>query len=233
MKCNHNESKRNVIVIVVITLIILVIMCILLVLNNRTYTVTFNNGSKSKVVEVKKNKVVHKPATPIKNGYKFIGWYSNGVKFNFDTKITKNINLEAKYKKEKTDEVKEEGLVTTTVISKETTAVNSAKKNNVNSNTTYKKSGKSTTKKTEVSTTTTSQLTTTQKIVYGYYWVDDKNSSIGQSVLYVVNKNTNTKVSGTVTITYANGASETVSIPVSGRMFVKSTISQVSNVKGN
>ena len=49
----------------------------------------------------------------------------------------------------------------------------------------------------------------------------------------IINKNTNARVSGTATITYANGASETVSIPASGRMFVKSTVSQVSNVRGN
>lgn len=242
MEYNQNEKKRNTILIVVITFIVLAIISLLLVLNNRTYTVTFNNGSESKIVEVKRNKSVDKPVTPTKKGYRFIGWYSNGVKFDFDTKITKNVDLEARFEKEVEDDDLEKipTTTTTTVAPEETTTASSTKKNNTTSRrtkspTTRKPEANTTTRVTTKppTTTTTTTTTTTKAVVYGYYWVDDKNSSIGQSMLYIVNKNTNARVSGTATITYANGASETVSIPASGRMFVKSTVSQVSNVRGN
>lgn len=239
MEYNQNEKKRNTILIVVITFIVLAIISLLLVLNNRTYTVTFNNGSESKIVEVKRNKSVDKPVTPTKKGYRFIGWYSNGVKFDFDTKITKNVDLEARFEKEVEDDDLEKipTTTTTTVAPEETTTAGSVKKNNTTSRRTQspttRKPGANTTTTTTRQTTTTTTTTTTKAVVYGYYWVDDKNSSIGQSMLYIINKNTNARVSGTATITYANGASETVSIPASGRMFVKSTVSQVSNVRGN
>lgn len=239
MEYNQNEKKRNTILIVVITFIVLAIISLLLVLNNRTYTVTFNNGSESKIVEVKRNKSVDKPVTPTKKGYRFIGWYSNGVKFDFDTKITKNVDLKARFEKEVEDDDLEKipTTTTTTVAPEETTTTGSVKKNNTTSRRTQspttRKPGANTTTTTTRQTTTTTTTTTTKAVVYGYYWVDDKNSSIGQSMLYIINKNTNARVSGTATITYANGASETVSIPASGRMFVKSTVSQVSNVRGN
>lgn len=241
MEYNQNEKKRNIILIVVITFIVLAIISLLLVLNNRTYTVTFNNGSESKIVDVKRNKSVDKPVTPTKKGYRFIGWYSNGAKFDFDTKITKNVDLEARFEKEEAEDDDLEKIpttTTTTVVPEETTTASSTKKNNTTSRrtqspTTRKPEANTTTKATTRQTTTTTTTTTTKAVVYGYYWVDDKNSSIGQSTLYIINKNTNTRVSGTATITYANGASETVSIPASGRMFVKSTVSQVSNVRGN
>lgn len=240
MEYNQSEKKRNIILIVVITCIVLSIISLLLVLNNRTYTVTFNIGNKSEIVEVKRNKSVDEPVAPTKKGYKFIGWYSNGVKFDFDTKITKKVDLEARFEKEEVedDDLEKIPTTTTTITPKETTTASSAKKNNTTSRrtkspTTRKPEANTTTRVTTKPATTTTTTTTTKAVVYGYYWVDDKNSSIGQSMLYIVNKNTNARVSGTATITYANGASETVSVPASGRMFVKSTVSQVSNVKGN
>ena len=33
--------------------------------------------------------------TPVKEGYKFLGWYYNNEKFDFETKVTKNITLVA------------------------------------------------------------------------------------------------------------------------------------------
>ena len=68
MEYNQSEKKRNIILIVVITCIVLAIISLLLVLNNRTYTVTFNSGSESEIVMVKKNKLVDEPVTPTKKG---------------------------------------------------------------------------------------------------------------------------------------------------------------------
>ena len=67
----------------------------------KTYIVKFNTDSESIINDlmVKKNDKVTKPSDPVKNGYKFLGWYLNGKIYNFDKKITKNITLVAKWEK--------------------------------------------------------------------------------------------------------------------------------------
>lgn len=62
-----------------------------------TYEVTFKNGNFTEVVEVKENDTVARPADPTKEGYTFEGWYYNGTRFDFTTKITENITLEARW----------------------------------------------------------------------------------------------------------------------------------------
>lgn len=68
---------------------------------DRTYIVTFKYDDKKKNVKVKENELVES-FTPKKNGYNFTGWYLNNKEFDFDTKITSNITLEAKFEKENT-----------------------------------------------------------------------------------------------------------------------------------
>lgn len=67
--------------------------------DNNTYKVTFNLGNDilSDVVEVNANKTVSKPSDPTREGYTFEGWYYNGEKFDFSTKITEDIVLEARW----------------------------------------------------------------------------------------------------------------------------------------
>ena len=68
------------------------------------YTVQFstNGGSTIASVEVKENAKVTKPSDPTKEGYKFVGWYKDmGLNnpMNFDTPITSNLTLYAKWEK--------------------------------------------------------------------------------------------------------------------------------------
>lgn len=67
----------------------------------KTFMITFklDNGSKDIKVLVEENSVVNKPKTPTKKGYTFTNWYLKNKVYNFNTKITKNITLIAKYKK--------------------------------------------------------------------------------------------------------------------------------------
>lgn len=67
----------------------------------KTCIVKFNTDSESVIndLKVKKNDKVTKPSDPVKNGYKFLGWYLNGKLYNFDKKVTKNITLVAKWEK--------------------------------------------------------------------------------------------------------------------------------------
>jgi len=70
-----------------------------------TYTVTFeyNYGNKGvyKTVTVKRGETVEIPVNPTRDGYTFEGWYTaenNGEKFDFDTIITEDITLYAKWR---------------------------------------------------------------------------------------------------------------------------------------
>lgn len=67
--------------------------------DKKIYEVSFNTagGSNVKTQKVEKDSVVTKPNSPTKSGYKFDGWYLNDKKFDFNTKITSNITLTAKW----------------------------------------------------------------------------------------------------------------------------------------
>ena len=71
------------------------------------YTVTFewNYGSKGEYdsKSVESGDTVRKPRDPERKGYEFLGWYtkeSGGKKFDFDTEITEDISLYARWAKE-------------------------------------------------------------------------------------------------------------------------------------
>ena len=62
-----------------------------------SYSVTFYDGTDTKKVNVNEDETI-KNYTPKKTGYKFLGWYLNDKKFDFNTRITSNLDLKAKYK---------------------------------------------------------------------------------------------------------------------------------------
>lgn len=67
----------------------------------KTFTITFNlNGgigvSSQKVIEGNK---ATKPNNPSRNGYNFAGWLLNGKEYDFNSTVTSNITLEAKWVK--------------------------------------------------------------------------------------------------------------------------------------
>ena len=64
------------------------------------YKVTFVIDSYKNVVEVEENNTVT-PPEPIKDGYTLAGFISDGVMFDFNTPITKNITLTAVWEKQK------------------------------------------------------------------------------------------------------------------------------------
>lgn len=68
------------------------------------YKVTFDsNGGTSVATQlVSKYDTAYEPEDPDKDDARFIGWYYNGKLWDFDTKITKNIRLEAYYWETKT-----------------------------------------------------------------------------------------------------------------------------------
>ena len=110
-----------------------------------TYVVNFNTDGGNSVSNqiINKDGTITKPQDPVRDGYKFLGWYSNNVLFDFNTPITKNLELVAKWEKAKDNSTT--GTTTTT------------KKNDTTSSTTKK----TTTKKNDTTNTTTTKRTTT------------------------------------------------------------------------
>ena len=68
----------------------------------KQFTVTFNSdgGTVVESVTILEGNTVTKPSDPTKNGYQFAGWYLNNVKFDFNTVITSDIELKAKWSTE-------------------------------------------------------------------------------------------------------------------------------------
>lgn len=64
-----------------------------------TYVVTFDEDGKTTTQKINEYETA-KTYTPTKEGYTFKGWYLNKSLYDFNTKITSNITLKAKYEKE-------------------------------------------------------------------------------------------------------------------------------------
>ncbi len=65
------------------------------------FTVTFNSdgGSTVKKQSVKDGNKAAAPKNPTKKGYTFAGWYNGKAKYNFNSAVTKNLTLKAKWNK--------------------------------------------------------------------------------------------------------------------------------------
>lgn len=87
-------------------------------IKKKKYTVIFNSngGSTINSQTVEENNKVTKPSNPTRNGFTFLGWYYNNNKFDFNTKITSNLTLIAKWKENMTEKeiIKEESISYTT-----------------------------------------------------------------------------------------------------------------------
>lgn len=123
---------------------------------NTYYTVTFdsNGGSSVQSIKVKEGYGFTEPTAPTKSGYKFIEWQQNNKKYDFNTEVTGDITLKAKWQKIETENQKTE------TSDKETTTNN----NKENTSTNNKKEENSTTDKTTESDKTTGAETTSNKI---------------------------------------------------------------------
>jgi len=95
-----NSKKVGIGIAALVVVLIGIIMLFMLKPDTTTYEVTFKDETSLQVVEVKENDVVTRPSDPVKEGYTFEGWYYNGVKFDFTTKITSNITLETRWTKD-------------------------------------------------------------------------------------------------------------------------------------
>lgn len=59
------------------------------------YTVTINGVTK----EVAEGTILKRPADPVKEGYKFIGWYAGDKEYDFSAPVMSNLVIEARFEK--------------------------------------------------------------------------------------------------------------------------------------
>ncbi|MCR5646939.1 MAG: InlB B-repeat-containing protein [Acholeplasmatales bacterium] len=64
----------------------------------KEYIVSFDTDGDIKSSTVLENGLVEEPLAPTKNKYTFLGWYLGDTKFDFNTKITSDITLHAKWR---------------------------------------------------------------------------------------------------------------------------------------
>lgn len=88
------------------------------ILDVDTFDVTFKNDDKTSVIPVLNSKLVKEPTPPKKDNYVFVGWYLNDKLFDFNTPITGDIVLEAKYKIDYFSVILIVGLIIISLLSK-------------------------------------------------------------------------------------------------------------------
>ncbi len=97
----QTKGKSRNIILIVLGIIILVLVILLVVKNcaKKEYVVTFNTngGSIINALNILKGEKISKLENPTKEGYIFDGWYYEGKLFDFNTKITDDMILEARW----------------------------------------------------------------------------------------------------------------------------------------
>ena len=95
------EKKKKILIGVgiALVLILLLVLIFFFCFKKEEYSVTFKVDDKiyKTLDEVKEGTKIDLPAKPTKEGYTFEGWYVDGEKFDFDTKINENLQLEARF----------------------------------------------------------------------------------------------------------------------------------------
>ena len=73
----------------------------------KEYTVTFNSNGGSNVSsqKIKEGQTANEPNKPTKDNNDFVEWQLNGSKYDFNTKVTKDIELVAKWKEKVSNDV--------------------------------------------------------------------------------------------------------------------------------
>ncbi len=66
----------------------------------KSYDIVFDSkgGTPVPTARVMVGKTVEKPVTPVLEGYIFDGWYIGEDEYNFDSEVSKELYLEAKWK---------------------------------------------------------------------------------------------------------------------------------------
>ncbi len=104
---DHGISLGAKIAIVVIIIVVVVLLLLKGCSKKKEYTVKFNVNGGTTISEqvVAQDGKVKIPTDPTKEGYDFVGWYVNGKTYDFDTKVTSDLEIEARWEKKKEEPV--------------------------------------------------------------------------------------------------------------------------------
>lgn len=110
---DEENGGMSVIAKVAAVLVLIVIIALLALKgcgSKEEYTVKFNTNGGNSISEqkVKENGTVSTPSTPTRDGYVFMGWYIGDEKYDFNTKVSSNMTIEARW--EKAENVKVSGV---------------------------------------------------------------------------------------------------------------------------
>ena len=84
-------------------------------ISHRVFTVTIDDGVVDPyVIMVGEDSAVIKPEEPVRDGYKFVGWYLKDKEYDFSVYVTKDMTIKAIWEKE--EEVKTHVIVTFDVV---------------------------------------------------------------------------------------------------------------------
>ena len=102
MEDTKNEKEMLLKAIIGVLIIIVIVLLMVGSCDSIKYDVTFdyNNGDGYETINVNENDTLRKPDDPTREGYVFAGWFYNDQEFDFTTKITNNMILEARWKEE-------------------------------------------------------------------------------------------------------------------------------------
>ena len=98
----ESKNTKEVILKAIIGVLIIIVILLLMVgsCDSIQYEVTFdyNNGEGYETINVKENDTIRRPLDPEWEGHTFDNWYFNDKEFDFNTKIDRNLILEARWK---------------------------------------------------------------------------------------------------------------------------------------
>ncbi len=84
--------------------------------SKKEYTIMFDSAGGTNITNlvVKNGEKISAPESPVREGYKFVGWTLDGEPFDFTTEITENVKLVAKWEKvdDEVEKTETENIVT-------------------------------------------------------------------------------------------------------------------------
>ena len=107
MKKDSDGMKNLAIVLALVVIVVIIVILLIKGCGVKEYTVSFdtNGGSAVNSLTIKEDGTISEPTAPTREGYIFEGWYYNDEKFDFSTKITKDMTLEARWRAVETSEL--------------------------------------------------------------------------------------------------------------------------------
>lgn len=94
-----SKNKKTKLVIGILLILIILIILFFMLRKTPQYVITFetNGGSEIEDIIVNKNDIITKPDDPIKENYIFANWYYNDEIYDFNTPVTEDMVLEARW----------------------------------------------------------------------------------------------------------------------------------------